>query len=160
MAKINFTGLEQYMAQLQSVSSEIENIEKKAIYEAAAIVADAVRTGIDGIHIESLGPTNSTYEMNRRRLQKKGLQEGMGVSSMENDNGFLNVKVGFDGYNDVKTEKHPNGQSNMMIARAFNSGTSFNRKQPFFDQSVRASRAQALNKMESVFEEEVKNVMK
>lgn len=160
MANIKFAGLDEYMKRLSKLDDQVENIEKKAIYEAASIVADAVRTSIDGIRVESLGPTNSTYELNRRKLQKKGLQDGMGVSKMENDNGFLNVKVGFDGYNDVKTKKHPNGQANMMIARAFNSGTSFNRKQPFFDQAVRSSRKQALNKMESVLEEEMERVMK
>ena len=43
----------------------------------------------------------------------------------------LNTKIGFDGYNDVKTKKYPNGQPNMMIARSINAGTSFRRPYPF-----------------------------
>ena len=82
MANIKFAGLDEYMKRLSKLDDQVENIEKKAIYEAASIVADAVRTSIDGIRVESLGPTNSTYELNRRKLQKKCLQDCMGVSKM------------------------------------------------------------------------------
>ena len=75
---------------------------------------------------------------------------------MQNDGGFLNVKMGFDGYNSVTTPKYPTGQPNVMVARMFNSGTSSMSKQAFFDQTVNASRAAAKNtavqKIEQGFE--------
>lgn len=78
--------------------------------------------------------------------QKKGLLDGFGVSRMQDDSGYKNVKLGFDGYNSVKTKKYPNGQPNVLIARVTESGSSYQQKTPFVRPAVNASRKEALEK--------------
>lgn len=156
MAKITFTGLESYLKQLEKLEQNTTDIAKQAVYEGAKVTADAIRSGIEGLRTD--GP--SAYETKRRETQKKGLQESFGLSPMENDQGFLHVRAGFDGYNSIQTKKYPQGQPNAMIARVFNSGTSFSSKQPFFDRSIRSSKVAAEQKMKEVFETEIKKIVK
>lgn len=136
MANIKFSGFMEYETLLRKLEKDSEAIAKRAVYEGAKVVADAVKVNISGISPE--GP--SDYEYERREKQKDGLKKSLGIASMRNDNGFINVRVGFDGYNDIKTKKHPNGQPNVMVARIYNSGTSHNRKQPFFKQAISQSK--------------------
>ena len=91
--------------------------------------------------------------------QKQGLINGFGIAPMQNDNGYLHVKLGFDGYNSVKTKNYPNGQPNSVIARSVNSGTSFRQRIPFVDNAVSRAKAAAEEKMIKKLDTEIKDVM-
>lgn len=151
MAKIAFTGLESYLKQLEKLEQNTTDIAKQAVYEGAKVTADAIRSGIEGLRTD--GP--SAYETKRRENQKKGLQESFGISPMETDGGFRNVKLGFDGYNAVRTPKYPNGQPNVMVARIF-----FSSKQPFFDNAIRLTRNRAKKIMKETIEGAIEEKMK
>lgn len=156
MAKIEFKGFESYAGILKQLEELSDNIAGAAVYAGAKVVADKVKRQID--HIDSghaWDAKYSDYEYERREKQKEGLRKSMGISAMRNDNGFLNVKVGFDGYNDIRTRKYPNGQPNAMVARIFNSGTSYNRKQLFFKNAVTESKGIAENAMAVAVDEKI-----
>ncbi|MDD3394176.1 MAG: hypothetical protein PHG19_06000 [Anaerotignum sp.] len=159
MARITFTGLSEYMEKIQRLGMNAEEIAGKAIYEAAGILANEVKSGINGLDAEGDGNVTAD-ETERRKKQKDGLKDGFGIAVIRNDNGFINVLVGFGGYNDVRTPKFKNGQPNQMVARIFNSGTSHNRKQPFFDNAVKLSRKRVQLKMKEIFENEIENIMR
>lgn len=72
----------------------------------------------------------------------------------------MNVKLGFDGYNTVKTNSYPNGQPNVMIARAIESGSSIRDKHPFVRPAVNAAKKECLKKAEEVVNEEISKIMK
>ena len=77
---------------------------------------------------------------------------------MENDKGYWNVKLGFDGYNKVKTKTYPNGQPNAMIARATESGSSVREKTPFVRTAVSATQKQAVEIAKRVVDEEISKI--
>lgn len=154
-AKLAANGVNEYLQTLNRLGADIEKVAKRAVYEGAGIMADAVNREIDSI--QTVGP--SEYEKKRREAQKKGLKEGLGIAAMRNDNGMINARVGFDGYNDIKTKKYPEGQPNQMIARMFNSGTSFTKKQPFFERAVRASKKEVQQAMVKVAETEMEEII-
>ena len=80
----------------------------------------------------------------------------MGIAKMKRkEGGVFDVKLGFDGYNEVKTKKYPNGQPNAMIARSINSGSSYMRRQPFMDMTIRVSKDRAEAAIEKKFNEEL-----
>ena len=91
---------------------------------------------------------------------KRGLLEGLGITTMEDDNGFYNVKIGFDGYNELRTRKYPKGQPNQLIARSIESGTSISEKRPFVTPAIRATRKEAQQAMANVIDEETEKIMK
>ena len=68
-------------------------------------------------------------------------------------------KLGFDGYNDDKTDDWPRGKPNVMIARAIESGTSWSDKHPFFNKALQASRKRAEERMKEVMEREIQTAM-
>ena len=78
---------------------------------------------------------------------------------MRDDNGFLNVKLGFEGYNSQVTTKYPGGQPNSLIARSVNAGTSFRQRIPFIDNAVNQTKGAAEQKMTETAEKAIGKAM-
>ena len=87
---------------------------------------------------------------------------GKDVFSVFPDSGksFVNVKIGFAGYNATRTDKYPQGQPNALIARAVNSGTTFRKKTRFVDKAVSASKKSAEAAMDAACNREIEKIMK
>lgn len=139
-------GLDSYISYLQKIDSVTDEAIGEAVYEMAKVVADSVRSGIQALPTVSNQANIATYKKGYSRLsdeEKQGLLDGFGVSPMQDDGGYINVKLGFDGYNSVKTKKYPQGQPNALIARVTESGSSYREKTPFIRPAVNASRKQA-----------------
>lgn len=164
MAKMIYKKeLEDFASRIATVGEATAKICGKTVYEMAKIVADKVRENIDGMHYISDAEGIRRYLNDEKTeltySEKKGLQESFGVSQMQNDNGYLNVKLGFDGYNSVKTQTYPDGQPNVMIARAIESGSPYRDKNPFVRRAVNAAKSECMKKANEVFNEEVQKIM-
>ena len=46
MAKLTFTGLDGYIAQLEKLRQSADSITKKALYEGAGVTADEIRSAV------------------------------------------------------------------------------------------------------------------
>ena len=160
MAKLQFKGLEEYEAQLLKLRGLTEQMIGEAIYEGAAIVADEVKKGIESLPIDDRYATGSTMLHGITQEQKQGLLDGFGIASMQNENGYLHVKLGFNGYNSMKTKNFPNGQPNSMIARSVNSGSSFRQRIPFVDNAVNSAKSRAEEKMKQKLDEAIEKAIK
>ena len=168
MAKITFPGLAEYELMLSRLSKGAEAIAGKAIYAGAEIVADAIRSNIQGLQAvpDEVGAIAYAEKSPAPLTEsaKEGLLDGLGISSMQDDNGYYNVKIGFDGpngengYNDLRTEKFPKGQPNVMIARSLESGSSIAPKRPFVRPAVNAVKKQAEAKMAEIIDEEIEKI--
>ena len=162
MAKISFKGLEDYELRLSKLADkkEVERIAGQAIYEGAAIMADEIKAGIEGLPVVTgYGTESNPLPGGVTAVQKAGLIDGLGIAPMQDDAGFLNVKIGFDGYNRTKTKEYPQGQPNQLVARGVESGTSWKQKKPFIRPAINASRKQAEKKMAEVIDEEIEKLM-
>lgn len=149
MAKWTMEGMSEYIAYLQSIANVTDEAIGAGVYAMAEVVADKVRTNIQALPTVSNEANIATYRQGYSRLsdpEKQGLLDGFGVSTMQDDGGYKNIKLGFDGYNSVKTKKYPNGQPNVLIARVTESGSSYRQKTPFVRPAVNASRKEALEK--------------
>lgn len=139
-------GLDSYISYLQKIDAVTDEAIGEAVYEMAKVVADKVRSSIQALPTVSNEANIATYKKGYSRLsdeEKQGLLDGFGVSPMQDDGGYINVKLGFDGYNGVKTKKYPKGQPNALIARVTESGSSYREKTPFIRPAVNASKKQA-----------------
>ena len=149
MAKWTMEGMSDYIAYLQSISGVTDEAIGAGVYAMAEVVADKVRANIQALPTVSNEANIATYRQGYSRLsdlEKEGLLDGFGVTPMQDDGGYKNVKLGFDGYNSVKTKKYPQGQPNVLIARVTESGSSYRQKTPFMRTAVNASRKEALEK--------------
>lgn len=159
MAMMRFRGLDEYLQNLQRVEKNTPEIVGKVVYGMADIVADAVREEINALPAEPDVEALKSWSKDTRApltvKEKKGLQKGFGITKMLEEDGYYHVKLGFDGYNDIKTKKYPKGQPNVMIARAIESGSSIRDKHPFIRPATNKSRKSAEKRAQTIIDDEI-----
>jgi HK97 gp10 family phage protein len=138
MATISFKKGDDYVLKLSQLATGSEEIAKKAIYQAAGIVANKIKSNLEGVlSSEATGELVASF----------------GVTPIERDkDGNWNAKLGFDGY-DSK------GVPNQLKARVLESGSSRQQKKPFVRPAVNATKKQALDAMRKVIDEETRKTM-
>lgn len=132
MAKITMKGLDQYSKKLAALGAGAEGVCKYAVYEGAAIVADAIRQNV---------PVDSG-----------DLQKSMALTVMRNENGFIYTQIAFPGY-DSK------GTPNAVKAAVLESGSSTRQKHPFIRPAVNAVKARAEIAMAEALEYKINQIM-
>ena len=160
MAKWSMHGVDDYVAYLQRIGKSTDGVIGEAVYAMAGVVADKIRNNLESLGTVSNAANIATYRQGYSRLsnlEKKGLLDGLGISPMQNDSGYRHVKIGFDGYNDVKTRKYPKGQPNAMIARVTESGSSYREKTPFIRTAVQSSEKAAVEAAKEKIDNGIKN---
>lgn len=141
MARMTFKAGEEYALKLSALASGSEQAAKKAVYQAAGIVADKIRANLEA---NLAGSDQSTG----------ALADSLGITPVTMDrDGVWNAKIGFDGY-DAK------GVPNQLKARVMESGTSKIRKRPFVRPAVNATKKAAVEAMQRVIDEETEKIMK
>ena len=86
--------------------------------------------------------------------------EGFGIAKLQNEKGYVNVKLGFDGYNATKTAQYPQGQPNQLVARGIESGTSWKQKTPFVAPALKRCRGRAEKVMDETLSRKIEKIMK
>lgn len=161
MARFEFRGIEKYINKLDTFRLVTkDSIIARTTYAGAAVVADAVRKSIEALPVGSGKADDGGLVDTVTTAQKRGLLDGFGISPMRDDNGFINVKLGFDGYNATRTKKYPRGQPNVLIARSVNSGTTFRKKTKFVDKAVNSAKKAAEAAMDAACSREIEKIMK
>lgn len=162
MAEITFKKGDEYLLKLSKLANEsIKEVCGPAIYDAAGLVADSIMEEFRNVPTDERFGTEGTPTLGPKKIQKKALYECYGITKLEeNANGFLNVKIGWDGYSGITTKKWPKGQPNQLIARAIESGTSYMVKHPFVKQGVAKARKKALEIMRKKVDEGIEKIMK
>ena len=162
MATIQFKKGDEYLARIAKLEAELKDkVLGEAIYGAAGIVADEIRATLKQIPTDEGYGTRETPTQGPTAYQVNGLEISLGIASMQdNGTGYLNVKIGFDGYNGIESERWPNGQPNQMVARSVESGTSWMKKNPFVRKAVAATRKRAVEYMKNSVDRSMEAIMK
>ena len=161
MATSQFRGLEEYALKLSKLGAATEKVAGKAIFAGAKVVADEVRKNINALPVRKAEYGTVKNPLSGiTQTQKRGLLDGFGISPLSDDNGYYNVKLGFDGYNDTHTDKYPGGQPNQLVARGVESGTSWLKKMPFMAPALKKSREKAVQEMQRTIDEEIAKTIK
>lgn len=156
MSKITFTGIDEYFAQLSNLGDKAEGLCKRALYDGAGVVANEVRSEIQGLPTtDKNGDPQQPFE-----YEVDGLLSGLGIAKMKDQDGRFSTRVDFDGYNRMKSQKYPNGKPNAMVARAINSGTSRRPKNPFMTRAVKRAREKAEKAMAARMDADINDIMK
>ena len=161
MAKVTFKNGDDYLAKLSKLSLKAKaDVIGPAVYSGADIVIEEVRKQLQAVPTDEKWGTQGSPANGPKKIQKKGLYDSLGIAPMRDDQGFMNVKIGFDGYNSVKTKRWPNGQPNQMVARSVEAGTSYMQKHPFVKKAVAKVRNEALDAMKETADAEIEKIMK
>lgn len=158
MAKIVLKGFEDYIRKLDNLESYVDEYVGRAIYGGARIMANAVKHNLYSLPVDNRKKTTTRTSINY--IQKMGLIESFGIAPLRQDGDFLNVKLGFDGYNDFITYNFPTGQPNVMIARSLESGTSFMPKNPIISKTIKQFRNACIEEMQNELNKHYERVMR
>ena len=159
MATFKFEGVDELVKQYEKLGNKTDEIIGNAVYKGAAVVMRAVESAVDNITTDNRFGTEDNPVSGPSSIQKEGLKRALGIAKMRDDGGFRNVKIGFDGYNQVHTKTWPQGQPNMMVARAVESGTSWMRKQPFMRKAEQSSRGKCEQAMSEAVDKAIQNII-
>lgn len=172
MAKITAPKASEYIRNLTTLEDHTDALCKMAVYAGAKVAADAINAAIDNITVHNLPPGKTYYYLKEEdqkagvmldgvtKAQAEGLKKGLGIAVMEYKGKAWNTIVGFDGYNDVKTETYPNGQPNALIARSVESGSTIRNATPFIAPAVESIMKDAENAMQITVENKIAALMK
>ena len=133
MAKIEFQGLEEYRARLLDLGYSIEGICKYATYDAAGMVADAVKANT---------PADTG-----------DLRDSIKLYHFRNSDGYIHTGLYFKGY-DSK------GVPNALKARTIEKGRSNMPARPFIRPAVNRVKQQAEALIALRLDEKMKSIMK
>lgn len=150
-----------YALKLSKLAAQTEEVAKKAIYEAANIVADKVASNLAALPTDKFRRLKDGEQFTGLpETQKKDLQDSFGVTPIKQDDaGNWSAHIGFDGYGSNPTAKYPKGVPNQLLARAVESGSSVRQKTPFVRPAVNATKGDAIKAMERVIDEELTKTM-
>ena len=134
MARMTFMAGDEFALALSHLATQSDEIAKKAIYAGANIIADKIKSNLEGVlSSEATGELVASF----------------GVTPIERDaSGNWNAKTGFDGYG-------TDGVANQLKARVLESGSSKQPKRPFVRPAVNATKGQVVEKMGQVINEEI-----
>lgn len=154
MASIEMKGLDEYTRALSHLEARARSeVIGAAIFDGANVVADEIRLGME------LLPTQGGRGSSRRLLagpnpaQKDHLLASFGVAPMRETDGFYHVKLGWAGYNPIRTKAWPRGQPNAMVARSVEKGTSFMKANPFVKKALSRARKKSIAAMQARIDE-------
>ena len=160
MARIEFPGLSDYELLISRLSKGADDIAGKAIYEGAKMVTDQIAKNIRGLRIvKGFGWEFDPLPGGVTADQKKGLLDTLGIAPLQDDNGYYNVKVGFDGYIETTYNGNDYSQPAPLVARGTESGTSWKGKSPFIRPAIQATRKQVELKMGQIIDAEIQKIM-
>lgn len=157
LAKMIISGGDEIELMLAKLEASSFEIGKKAVREAADIVADRMRSNIDKLPKDTFRKLSKEEKFKGiPEVQKKDLLDSMGVTPVGvTDDGTINVKVGFNGYGSFPTKSYPKGLPNQLLARAVESGSSVRKKTPFVRPTINQTSALVKEKMQEVINREI-----
>ena len=140
------TGLDELTAKMQKLPDKGADVAALALYEGAAIVANAVSAAVHGIATEEFHYTKFGKRLPSPEEKAILLSAKRGVAKFNKNHSRVDTSVGMQnaGYGTIKGKTKPIPQ----IANAINSGTSFMQPQPFFRKAVETSASAAAGAIE------------
>ena len=166
MAQMRLRGFVDFINLCVFTNNELDRIAGRSIHPGGKIMADGIRAEAETIRVDDGGGgrkrgPNRGYKRNGPTSQQKAalLAPGSyGIAKIRHVRHGWNVKVGWQGYNDVLTKKYPRGQANAMIARSVNAGTTFMKKQPFVNRAIRKYERATVQAISDQFDEEIEKI--
>lgn len=105
MAKMTIKAGDEYMTKLSDAGTRVPAISKKAIYEGAKIITDAIRAKIQNLPEEKFRFLKTGEKFSGvPKEHKQALLDGLGIMRISEDkNGDYMTRIGWEGYADPTT---------------------------------------------------------
>lgn len=152
MSGLRVTGIEELIKEIENSSTDSTGIAQECVKSGIEVVTDEMRSKCSSLKVSEKA-TKKTQLRYCRQWEKDALLNELGYTPNRETGSVEDRKAGYDGYAISPTGKRVAVRA---IANSINAGTSFMRKQPIFQPVIRASREQAIKKMQDTFNDELK----
>lgn len=156
MPKMYVEGLDSLGVTFGDLTDEVTKALKAAVYDGAHELYTEVERQIQALPEGD----NKSKHRDITSKQKEGLLGGLYGSKITVEDGNVYEYISFEGYNNVRTEKYPHGQPNIMIARSVESGGSYMNKRLFMTKAKNAARPRAEAATKATFDHEISKLNK
>lgn len=164
MAKLTIPkDFDEYLYKLSAFGDNSEEVAKSVVYQGASVVADAIKNALKSLPIQEGENGLPPYVQDGEQLygvtrkQRGDLVDSMGLAPIQEfRHGYIDTKVGWDGYGSVKTKAYPQGLPNQLLMRSVESGASFRKKNPVVRKATASVRDAALEKMKKEIDDQSK----
>ena len=165
MAEFTNEGMQEFIDLCIFTDRQLERVIGRSIYPGGKLVANAVKKAIDGIHTDDhlfkFAAEHDRMRAGPTKREKAWIAKSFGIAEIRRNVHGWNVKLGFDGYSDIRTTNPRIKMGvlpNALIARSVNSGTSFMAAQPFMDITVRQNTKACEKVIEEQFDKEIAKI--
>ena len=171
---VKVTGLDEFSEQLGRLGSGAHKIAAYALYEGAAVVADAYDAAIGSIRTAPFKYAKPGEKRLPSPEEVAAINGKVGIAKFRGDGTEVQTLVGVQeaGYAEVNfNHMRSTGRTNYklkgtgksatpvgVIANSINSGTSFMQKQPVFRKAARGAQAKALAAMDKKAQEMIDDI--
>lgn len=157
MAKLTVgKGLNDYIAKLQKLT-DIDSYIEPVIYEGVSVINKAVISAIKSLQTDD-SKGKKDHRSGLRSIEKAGLIKAYGISKLQDENGYINRKIGFaNGY--VENPETGYKKPVIVIARSLISGTSFMPKNDVISKATKANKSKAEQAMALKLDSEINKII-
>ena len=154
-------GGEEFSALLNNLAGDQAiTVMKAAVYAGVGVLADAIKSEIQGLPVESGYMPKGKKRNVVGSHDKQALQDHLGISHIEATGDKADAVVSFNGYNGRPTKKYPNGVPIPLIARSIESGSSVREKNPFIRRAFNNAKTNAQQKAIDAGQEKLNELIK
>ena len=156
---IKIEGMQMFQTSLENLASLIHKINNMALYEAAGIVAEEMRSAL-----ESLPTYDDWYGTPEHPLygatpsEKAQIIENFGIADFRDTGDGSQTSLGFTGYVNTPSSRYNDQVPTGMLMQCINYGTQFRQGTHTLDRVERNSKAKAIQAAQNKIDQEIKKL--
>ncbi|GFI71513.1 hypothetical protein IMSAG250_00718 [Clostridiales bacterium] len=156
-------GIDLTISGYKKAEQKLQSYIKPSVYKGAAYMSEKIVSALEALPTQDRKDGSGLPPFMRKgkkasgisTIQKQDIINGFGIAAFENKNGFINVKIGFDGYGSYRTNSFPQGIPNVLVVRSLEIGTDFLKKNSVVTQTVKANENKTIKILEEEFNKRV-----
>ena len=156
---INVQGLESFQTGLENLASSISKINNMALYEAAGIVAEEMKSALETLPTYDDWYGTPGYPLyGATPSEKSQLIANFGIAKFRSSGDGSQTSLGFTGYVNTPSTKYGDRVPTGMLMQAINYGTQFRKATHTLDRVERNAKAKAVQAAQEKIDQEIKKL--
>lgn len=160
MAKMKTQGLSTFQNQLDLLAKEIHNMNKVALYDAAGMVADEIKKGLQSMPTRPMFPigTDEKPITGATISEKEQIIDNFGISTFVDSAGSVSTSIGFTGYVNTPSNRFDDHVPTGFLMQAIEYGTSFRQPTHTVTKATRGLKQKVQNKIDQSLSEQIEKL--
>lgn len=155
-------GINSFVSQLGQLNSEIAQITRGALGEAAGFVADEMKNALEAMPTHTEGYSYAAPDTKRTgatESEKQQIIDNFGISRFRESGDTTSTSIGFTGYVHTESKRFNDNVPTGFLMQAINYGSEFRNPTHTVDRAIRSAREAAQAKAQDYIDTKVNEIM-